>query len=106
MSVRERTRETGILRTLGYTPGEILGMILGESVVIALIGGCSAMRVTAGADARRGRGRGRGARCSSSTGKPASSCRAGGGDRRGVGVRAGGLRVAAEHRRGDRFTGE
>jgi putative ABC transport system permease protein len=42
MSVRERTREMGILRTLGYTPGEIRGMVLGESVVIALLGGCSA----------------------------------------------------------------
>jgi putative ABC transport system permease protein len=47
MSVRERTRELGILRTLGYTPGEILGMVLGESVVIALIGGAIGMLVTA-----------------------------------------------------------
>jgi putative ABC transport system permease protein len=39
MSVRERTRETAIMRTLGYTPGEILGCILGESVVISLLGG-------------------------------------------------------------------
>ena len=39
MSVRERTREIGILRTLGYTPGEILRMVLGESVLIALLGG-------------------------------------------------------------------
>jgi putative ABC transport system permease protein len=48
MSVRERTRETGILRTLGYTPGEIMGMILGESIIIALIGGLLGMAVTAG----------------------------------------------------------
>jgi putative ABC transport system permease protein len=47
MSVRERTRELGILRTLGYTPGEILGMVLGESVVVALIGGTVGMLVTA-----------------------------------------------------------
>jgi putative ABC transport system permease protein len=39
MAVRERTREVGILRTLGYTPGEILGLVLGEAVVISLIGG-------------------------------------------------------------------
>jgi putative ABC transport system permease protein len=39
MSVRERTRETAILRTLGYTPAEILELIVGESIVIALIGG-------------------------------------------------------------------
>lgn len=39
MAVRERTREMGILRTLGYTPGEILQLVLGEAVVISLIGG-------------------------------------------------------------------
>ncbi|MGB7159760.1 MAG: FtsX-like permease family protein [Tepidisphaeraceae bacterium] len=39
MAVRERTREMAILRTLGYTPGEILQLVLGESVVISLIGG-------------------------------------------------------------------
>lgn len=39
MSVRERTRELAILRTLGYTPGEILRLVIGESVLLALIGG-------------------------------------------------------------------
>ncbi len=39
MSVRERTREVAILRTLGYTPGEILQLVLGEAVLISLIGG-------------------------------------------------------------------
>jgi putative ABC transport system permease protein len=39
MSVRERIREVGILKTLGFTRESILGMILGESVVIATIGG-------------------------------------------------------------------
>ena len=48
MIVRERTRETGILRTLGFTPGEILAMVLGESIVIAVIGGLLGMAVTAG----------------------------------------------------------
>ena len=38
MSVRERVRETGILKTLGYTPRAILLMILGEAGVISLIG--------------------------------------------------------------------
>ena len=37
-----------ILRTLGYTPGEILQMVLGESVLIALIGGLLGMGVTFG----------------------------------------------------------
>lgn len=39
MSVRERVREVGVLKTLGFTPVSILGIILGESVVIAVIGG-------------------------------------------------------------------
>jgi putative ABC transport system permease protein len=39
MAVRERTRETAILRTLGYTPFEILQLIVGESVLISIIGG-------------------------------------------------------------------
>ena len=39
MSVRERRRDVGILKTLGYTPGAILGIILGEAAVISLIGG-------------------------------------------------------------------
>jgi putative ABC transport system permease protein len=46
MSVRERTRELAILRTLGYSPGEILQMVLGESVLIAFIGGALGMLVT------------------------------------------------------------
>lgn len=39
MSVRERTREIGILKTLGFSPGEILGMVAGEASLIALTGG-------------------------------------------------------------------
>jgi len=39
MSVRERTREVGILKTIGFTPTEIRGMLVGESVTIAIIGG-------------------------------------------------------------------
>ena len=39
MAVRERTRETAILRTLGFTPMEILQLIVGESVFISVIGG-------------------------------------------------------------------
>ncbi len=43
MAVRERTREMAILRTLGYTPGEILQLVLGESVVISLVGGLAGL---------------------------------------------------------------
>jgi putative ABC transport system permease protein len=39
MSVRERVREVGILKTLGFTPEAILGMVLGEAAIIALTGG-------------------------------------------------------------------
>src|SRR5262245_38862539 len=39
MSVRERIREVGILKTLGFTPGTIFGVLLGEGMMIALIGG-------------------------------------------------------------------
>jgi len=39
MSVRERVREVGVLKTLGFTPGTILGMILGEACAISLAGG-------------------------------------------------------------------
>ncbi len=39
MSVRERIKEVGVLKTLGFTKGAILGMIVGEAITIALIGG-------------------------------------------------------------------
>jgi putative ABC transport system permease protein len=39
MSVRERIREVGVLKTLGYTNGAVLSIILGEAAVLSLIGG-------------------------------------------------------------------
>jgi putative ABC transport system permease protein len=39
MSVRERTREIGVLKSLGFPPSRILRLVLGESVLLAMIGG-------------------------------------------------------------------
>ncbi|HQQ77737.1 MAG TPA: ABC transporter permease [Thermoanaerobaculia bacterium] len=39
MAARERVTEIAVLRTLGYPKGTILGMMLGESVLLALVGG-------------------------------------------------------------------
>jgi putative ABC transport system permease protein len=38
-SVRERTSEVGVLKTLGFSNGSILALVLGESLLIAVIGG-------------------------------------------------------------------
>ena len=39
MAVRERTREIGVLKTLGFSGGHILRLVLGESLLLALLGG-------------------------------------------------------------------
>src|SRR5207248_6212492 len=39
MSIRERVREVGVLKTLGFTPGAILSIILGEAAIISAFGG-------------------------------------------------------------------
>jgi len=38
-SVRERTSEMGVLKTLGFSNVSILGLVIGESLLIAIIGG-------------------------------------------------------------------
>jgi putative ABC transport system permease protein len=38
MSARERTREYAVLKTLGFSAGHIVGLILGESMLIAALG--------------------------------------------------------------------
>lgn len=47
MSVRERVREVGVLKTLGFTPAAILGLLMGEAAVIAAIGGVLGMGAAA-----------------------------------------------------------
>lgn len=39
MSVFERTREIGLLRALGWRRGQVMRLILGESLVLSLLGG-------------------------------------------------------------------
>ncbi len=39
MSMRERTTEVAVLKAIGFSRGRVLSMILGESFLIALIGG-------------------------------------------------------------------
>jgi putative ABC transport system permease protein len=39
MSVRERIKEVGVLKTLGFNNDAILGIIIGEAITIAIIGG-------------------------------------------------------------------
>lgn len=48
MSVRERIREVGILKTLGFTPEMILGTLLGEAATLALTGGMIGIGLTWG----------------------------------------------------------
>jgi len=38
LAIRERTKEIGVLKTLGFPGGRILRMVLGESVLLALFG--------------------------------------------------------------------
>jgi putative ABC transport system permease protein len=51
MSVRERTREVGILKTLGFSDGEILSMVVGEATLIASLGGLIGCGLAAGLSA-------------------------------------------------------
>jgi putative ABC transport system permease protein len=48
MSIRERTREVAVLRTVGFTRRTILALFLGESVTIALAGGLLGVLLAAG----------------------------------------------------------
>ena len=39
LSIRERTAEIGVMKTLGFTSGRIFRMVLAESLLVALLGG-------------------------------------------------------------------
>ena len=46
MSVRERTHEYGVLRAIGFSPKYLLGFILGEAVLLAVVGGIAGVLLT------------------------------------------------------------
>jgi len=45
-SIRERTRELAVLKTLGFTDGRVLGLVLMESVILAVVAGGAALAFT------------------------------------------------------------
>jgi putative ABC transport system permease protein len=47
MAVRERTREIGVLKTLGFSGARIVRLILGEAVLLALLGGLPGIALAA-----------------------------------------------------------
>jgi putative ABC transport system permease protein len=47
LSVRERTPEIGVLKTLGYSGARVLRLVLAESVLLALIGGLPGLGLAA-----------------------------------------------------------
>ena len=49
MSIRERTREVAVLRTLGFTRESILKLLLSESIAISVIGGFIGVALASGA---------------------------------------------------------
>lgn len=48
MTVRERVREVGVLKTLGFTNGIVLWLMVSEAILISLIGGAIGLALTGG----------------------------------------------------------
>jgi ABC-type antimicrobial peptide transport system permease subunit len=48
MSVVERTREIGVLRAMGWRRKRVVGMILGEALIVALLGGAMGLLLSLG----------------------------------------------------------
>jgi putative ABC transport system permease protein len=47
LTIRERTREIGVLKTLGFSGERILRLVLGESVLLAILGGLPGLALAA-----------------------------------------------------------
>jgi putative ABC transport system permease protein len=47
MAVRERTKEIGVLKALGFSSGRVLRLVLGESLLLALFGGIPGIAIAA-----------------------------------------------------------
>jgi putative ABC transport system permease protein len=48
LAVRERTKEIGVMKTLGFPSGRVVRMVLGESLLLALIGAALGVALSAG----------------------------------------------------------
>jgi putative ABC transport system permease protein len=48
MTARERTNEVAVLKTLGYRRRQVVGLVLGESVAVGLVGACAGAALSAG----------------------------------------------------------
>jgi putative ABC transport system permease protein len=46
MTARERISEYALLKTLGFRPFHLTGLVLGESLLIAMVGGCLGIFLT------------------------------------------------------------
>ena len=55
-AVRERIPELAVLKTIGFTNGSVLGLVLAESILLIVLGGVLGPGARAGAVARRQRG--------------------------------------------------
>lgn len=48
LAVKERTKELGVMKTLGFSSGRVLAMVLGESLLLAILGAALGAAAAAG----------------------------------------------------------
>ena len=48
LAVRERTKEIGVMKTLGFSSGRVLRMVLGESLLLSVLGAVFGVLIAAG----------------------------------------------------------